>query len=222
MNKKKIDLDNIEELIKIATTEEEIISPRVNNDIITFFNYFNIKPGKFKIKNEILYSIYRHWSKDPKERIPFISFVNKILEKDSRQNNFISVESIKLHQNLYEFLNKNLKPVKKVRNFKNHFESFLNYYNFKSGDFFVKESSMYYLYDKWTYENKNKNPIGEITLLKFCNMYLPTKTVKENNKIIKYLGINKEIMKATLEQLEFASKWNEIRYEKRQKRIKKK
>lgn len=220
--KKKIDLYNIEELQKIALSNEEVVSPLVNNDIINFLNHFKIKSGRFKINSRILYSIYKTWSKEPRVERTFFRFVNRILEKDRSNNCLISLESIRLHQDLYEFLNKNKKSVEKVKNYKAHFESFIKYCGFTPGDFYIKESALYYIYDAWTYKNKNKSPLGEATLLRFFNTYFEIKKTKENNKIVKYLGINKDNMKTTLEQLEFASKWNEIRYEKKRESKKRK
>lgn len=216
-NKTNITLD-LNSLIEIATGDGNAQSIKITDDILTFAIDFNIKAGKFKIKNDILYSIYKNWSKKAKPREKFSKALGRLVEIDNKGNSFISVSAIKLHQDLYEFLNKKSRPKEKVRSYKSHFESFLKYYGFESGDFFIKESSIYYLYDKWTYKNKNKSSLKEQTLLKFCSMYLPVKTIKVNKCEIRYLGINRNKMTTTLEQLEFAAKWNEIRNGKKEKR----
>lgn len=209
--------EDLSKLIEIANSNEESGESKVTDDILTFLVNFNVKTGKFKIRTNVLYSIYKNWSKDPKSNQKFSSYLGKIVHLDNGGNCYISVSSIKLHEDLYRYLSTKSRPKEKVRNYKTHFESFLKYYGFKPGDFFIKESSIYYLYDKWVYKNKNRKPLNEPTILKFCSIYLTSKTTKQNKKLIRYLGINRDEMTTTLEQLEFAAKWNDIRHEKKRK-----
>lgn len=202
----------LESLTEIASSDEQVDGIKVTDDILTFMVKFNIKDGKFRIKRDVLYSLYKSWSKKPKSKYSFSKYVNRLIADGDSRNYFINLSSLKLHQDLFEYLNSKERPTEKVRNYKNHFDAFLKHYGFEKGDFFIRESSFYYLYDKWVYANKSKLALKEATILNFCNMYFDSKTLKDGI----YLGINKDNMTATLEELEFATKWNNIRNEKKE------
>lgn len=208
---KKIDLNNIDELTKIALSDEKIVLS--NDDIISFLNVFNITQGRFKIKSDVLYSIYKHWSKDPKTHIGFAKFLNRVLI-GKRGYFYISLSALDIQQTLYEFLDKKSRSVLKVPKYKQHFDHFLNWLGFISGDFYIKQDCLYWLYDKWTYERKIKKVLADKELIKFSDIYFKHKRLKDG----KYLGIDSTQMKTTIEQLQFATKWNEVRNEKKQKR----
>ena len=58
---------------------------------------------------------------------------------------------------------------------KRHFDSFLNFYQIKSGKTWVPWHSLYHLYDKWTYNNGTKNTLSEYNFVTFLNLYFKRK-----------------------------------------------
>jgi hypothetical protein len=64
----------------------------------------------------------------------------------------INQNAIKLTHMAYKAFQKESKKLNS-KFWSKHFENFLNLYDLKSGDFWVEDSILYFIYDKYTHEN---------------------------------------------------------------------
>lgn len=167
-----------------------------HNDVYDFIYANRLVKGNNIVTSKLLYKLYRNWSKNPVTRKTFSGDVAYLIENihSNGQNNF----KLNLNENI--ILKKTLEHTKKLdkthsKPYKTHFDNYLNRYNIKSGTFYVKDTVLYNLYDKWTYENKKKHSLNIINFKNFCKLYFPKyRVIKKvwwfpiDDSIIKYLS----------------------------------
>lgn len=187
--------------------------PNVNSDVIynwptdvmDFISFYNLKQGTEHVTTKLLYRLYRHWSKDP---LIIKAFVNTLTDifPSSRigKSTTIMLDKKTLHisQEVYKYLETLDKT--KSKGWTKHFNTFLEYYSIKKGGLYIKNNVLYSLYDKWTYGNKNRRPLGYKQFNKFCKVFFKQKIVDNNrwsavdNSIEQYLTDDLiQLMKAT-------------------------
>src|ERR1700733_1548250 len=65
-----------QELLDAISKEEpaptvSIQQPTFGNDIVSFLSFYEIQPGKDKVRFQMMYHLYRLWSKDPVSKETF-------------------------------------------------------------------------------------------------------------------------------------------------------
>lgn len=197
MTKKPITQISSEDLLKLleggSFTEKNI--PEQKNDIIEFISQFNLKQGEERVTLGLLYQFYSAWSKNRVNR--------KIFSYNIGLYFFIKDSYILLNGDYLQLLKStaNKLPKKRIktkrRYFKKHFENYLNKYSINKGSFFVKDSILYNLYDKWTYGFKKRNPLKLSQLNEFFKIFkFESKSVNNN----KWFGLDKSIIKYLTEE----------------------
>lgn len=195
-SKKPINKIDVDELIKIAQTEsKEKQAYHHLNDISSFVHFIKINPGSNAVSFKTLYNLYRDWSNNPVKKY---TFNNQL--KTSYSYKQIGIHKYyffdKTELDLREILNaekqRKVKDYTKTKSKKNHFDSFLNFYNIKPGDYYIEDFVLYNLYDKWTYKNKNKSPFSMKNFRGFCNLYF----LKKENKVkaFYWYGVEKSVL----------------------------
>jgi len=174
MSKKALTELTDEELNKLLDNTIESNTISGINDINEFISTYNIKSGSFRIPTKLLYKIYKSWSKDPLRGKTFTNNLTDLFPVIRYGSGFMLCLN-KDVWNLKEDFNKHFKPLNKTKNknYKEHFDNFLKHYNIENGSFFIKDSVLYNLYDKWTYKNKKRHPLGEAQFINFCRLYFP-------------------------------------------------
>lgn len=174
MSKKVLTELSDEELNKLLDNSIESNTVYITNDINDFISTFNIKSGSYRVPSKLLYKIYMQWSKDPLRPKTFTNCLTDLFPviRYGVGNLFCLNKDV---FKLKEEYQKSFKPLDKTKSksYKNHFDSFLNHYKIKKGGFFIKDSVLYNLYDKWTYKNKNRHPLGKTQFINFCRFYFP-------------------------------------------------
>lgn len=144
------------------------------NDINDFISIYNIKSGSFRVPIKLLFKIYKQWSKEPLKANTFANLLTDLFPSIKYGKGLLlclNKDVWKLKEEFDKYFKTNSKT--KSKSYKTHFDAFLKHYHIKNGCFFIKDSILYNLYDKWTYKNNNKRPLGKIQFINFCRLYFP-------------------------------------------------
>lgn len=176
MSKKIITELTDEELNKLLedSSNSESITVFNKNDINEFISVYGIKSGTYQVSIKLLGKLYRQWSKDPIHPRTFANCLTDLFPYiRGGDSNFLCVNKDvwKLKEVFDNYFKSQEKT--KMKHYKTHFDAFINYYKLKKGSFFIKDNVLYNLYDKWTYKNKNNNPLIKSQFINFCKLYFP-------------------------------------------------
>lgn len=183
---------NTEDLLRVIESshkeEPEKEVPEIleyTNDILPFLSKFNIIPGDKMIKKNLLFSIYKAWSKNPKKKKEFILEMNKyfrVRSPDGSNYFYINKNAMSLTHEIYQKYKKHNKKVTS-RHWVQHFEDFLNYHALESKNYWIHINILYFLYEKYLHERKlNTSPsaiLNKHNFESFCNLYLQKKITKD-------------------------------------------
>lgn len=206
---------------KLSETEELIIYPNLNNDVSTFLSVYDIQPGKDTVPHRTLYELYKVWSKNPISKDKFELEIGKYLLshlKGPKRYYLINQKALRLTKAAWEFILKRSIDKTKSPPWKRHFDSFIEKYSIKPGNYFLESYVLYDLYDQYVYEIGKKQPLGEHQFINFCRIYFPKSRLTESR--ISWFGVDKSIKKhITKERLQRLRK---SRYDQNQAKNKKK
>ena len=195
-----LEIDELLELVeKENYTQEEIkdSSVSINDPILTFIQAFGLKPGDHPVPQKAIFSLYTHWAKYPLKRRTFYNrFSNYFVTQPLYSRNYylLDKDSLAISKRTIELQIKDKHPRTKNKNYKNHFESFLKAHKLERGTFWVPFQTLYHVYDKWTYKNKNLKPLGRDSFYDYCCMYF---NYKENRNLRAWFRVSstfKEIL----------------------------
>lgn len=191
--------DSLEE----ASGEEQYEQLNKDNVVYLFVRNFNLRPGKIQIPVTKLYKIYKLTTHSP---ITYTKF--RLGLKD-----YIQIDKA------MAFINTNMDEVMMVvavekkktetlsqRSLKKY-EKFLAANNIQDGtDLYITATSLYYFFDKWTYDNKLLGmPLRRFT--KLTNLYL-TNTKQITTDI--HYGVDKKFYDGiTEEEISKAKNWSQ-------------
>lgn len=203
MNKiKSLNQLSDEELLKLLENPEDIDFVRENsNDVLSFIHFFNIQPGRTKVKSYFLYILYKDWSKLPIKRKEFSLEMSKYLDLNSHSFFYIDRNHLKLLQKSYEILQKKSHNDPLLgKNKKIHFEHYLKFYNIKLGNYWIEREILYFYYDKWCYKNKLKmNVLSEKNFNRFIKIYFKDVKMTKDYKI--WVNVDEKVLKITQEDI---------------------
>lgn len=191
---------SLEELLKDLENPSESETIQVEEDsILTFLSFYNIEPGKEKIKDTLLYKLYKQFTKDPKSAQGFHtaigSYIPTVTEFNYQRFYLINQKVLNLSKRALEFLKKDVKarPRHRVISLRIHFDNYMKKYALEPKDEFIWASFdvLYNLYDKWTYEIKKKNRLSLEEFRKLCQIYL----IHKENKTAQWFKVNISITK---------------------------
>jgi hypothetical protein len=215
--------DELEEALK--RTESSNTIHDAGNDVVNFLISFKIKPGIHRIKDKLLYQLYRTWTKE--EYITAYQFnlqCGKYLKRRQSGKNFyytISKSNFKLTEEANKYLEQFVTNKTKSPRYKLHFDNFLRNHNIKAGLYFVQSYVLYYLYDIWTYSIKKHNPLGEIQFFNFCKLYFKQRRIGSNR--VAWFGISKSIKDVVNEEtFKKAEAWGQGKEQKKKAKSKQK
>ena len=213
----------LEELLDSAntpTSESELVPSNdiTDSDVFTFINALKILPGAKKVQKRLLYTIYRNWSTEPVTKVSFSNFIQMFFEFDQLHYK-LSLDALELLRIPFKVIRKIKQDGTKSKSRKQHFEAFLSFYKLAPGSFYVETGILYYLYDKWTYNNNNKRPMSLKVFFKFLGIYFEKKRLLSSK--VSFFGINIAGSNVTQEEFITAQKWARKYHEKKSKVYKK-
>lgn len=160
--------------------ENPVSSPNtITNNIIDFISVYNLKTGDEPIKIRLLYNLYKAWTKNPlSPRIFSNTLTNLFTSKQSAGNTlvYLNKSAINVHTEVLKLV----EPADKTRQkgWTDHFNKYLLHYGIKKGGLFIANNVLYNLYDKWTYKNNNRRPLGPNQFNNFCKVFFEYKNVQ--------------------------------------------
>lgn len=146
-------LDNAQLLNLIKDTDKEVEDIHVlNDDISNFLSFYNINPGNEKVSKRTLFKLYKAWTTAVKS-YKLTGFVQQLLRKQFEVDYnkiFIDKNQINIDVLILKKLEtKPKKPRDRSDRYRERFERFLNEYDIKSGNTWVKSKSLYDLQKKY-------------------------------------------------------------------------
>lgn len=177
-----------EDLLKALETKEEIIKINEDNDILGFFNFYNIKNGNTKVQFKALFKLYNLWSKQPLGKETFYSML-RMYFRTGRMGDYkvayISVNSLAIGEKTLELLKEKKEDPTKSPARRRHFNNFLEKYHISPGKDLIELEVLLFLYDKWTYEIKRKTKMAYATIIKMFKIDFEIKQPKQNKYWVK-------------------------------------
>ena len=214
---------NLDELIEAASKESKeavqttgTASSILESDIFTFITKLNINPGTKKVNKKLLYKLYRNWSSEPATNGSFALFMGMFFESNAKAY-FLNLDALQIVRTPVPYIRKVKRDKTKSKNYKVHFEKFMEFYGLANGSCYVPSYVLYYMYDKWTYDNKNKKPMSDKQFFNFCGIYFDKKRLESSK--ISFFGINEDIKNTylTKDRLDIIHQWGRKLNEKRTK-----
>ena len=164
------------------------------NDIFSFLAFFELTPGEFEIKKNVLYSIYFSWSEDPMKRSKFYQCMSAYIPLSSGLTKYYTINKpiMKLTYEAYKKFKKEAWQLKS-KNFMKQFKHFLGIMEIKPGEFWIERELLHFIYDKYTliFDKTRKGVITEQTFYKFCDIFF--KYTRTKNGIM--YAVNEEVTK---------------------------
>lgn len=212
---------SVEDLLKFAQSEKEDSStPEISTEsdnVLSFLMAFQIKPGKDKVTGRLFYELYKKWATDPVSKVAFSLKFNMYIAPDNDARYYsVDRSGFKIGQEVEKYLLANSRPVTKSKTYKNHFEHFLKKYSLKPGKRFVEVFVLYYLYDKWTYQIKKKQPLGPVQFQSLCKLYFKNRRISSSR--VAWFGVDGDglFSNLTIKQIDNIRKGRKMRYGKSQ------
>lgn len=182
-----------EENSEISTlTDEE----KIENIVIRFLVYYDIKPGRYSINAKLLYKLFKKWAKD--NDVSYKQFFLKLSKQFSVKNKAFNYKR-SLHfkvnvslSSITKFFEDNKKKGIHLRRTKNHLrymEEFLNVHNIKPGPVYIESDILYYMFDAYNYKKKRAG-IKYYHFVSMCHLYFKSKQLGYGAM---WFGVNEEI-----------------------------
>lgn len=198
MNERKklpteVDLNSLLESLNNDDGKEQIID--YHNDIVPFLSKYEIKPGEHLLKRNLLYKLYRLYSKDPRGLQAFSIEVNKYLVQicQGRTEYYkINQDSFKLSEEVHRLLQKPKRDFTKSPVMKKHFEQYMGRFELKPGNYWIEGYLLYLLYDGWYYQSGRKAPIGYKNFIKLCRLYFKSERITANR--VTWFAVDEQLL----------------------------
>lgn len=204
---------SIEQLLDIYANSKEItpeeLQPEVlqANDVLGFVSFYNIQPGPNTVTQETVWRLYQAWSSNPVKRLVFARRINPFIQTISRGQSrcyLLNESTLNLSNKTLKLLSSHIQDKRKNPHYKRHFEAYLNFYKFneKVDGTWIESNVLFYLYDKWTYRNNCKNPLGRQTFVSFCKTYLgtPRRVRKITDSKVLFFQVNSNLYRHITEK----------------------
>jgi hypothetical protein len=195
---------SVEELLGLMGSSSEKINEeqpqsdedKLQNIVIKFLVYYDIKPGRYTINARTLYKLFRSWNKDHDMTYP--EFFRNLFHQFPKKHKIINYklyDHIKINKSLSTIVTHlEEKPKKKINTTKGknqlrYMEEFLSIHNIKEGSVYIESDILYYLFDYYNHKKKRK-PINFIAFVSMCHLYFKTRQLGYGSV---WFGVNEAI-----------------------------
>lgn len=158
------------------------------NDVLTFISAFGIEPGREKIKQHTLFTIYKAWSQNPMKKQEFLKEMRNFLpscQVSAARAFSINHSAIKLTHEAYKhYTNENIRL--KSKHWAIHYENFLKFHALTPGKYWIYADMLYFIYDKYTHatglDKTGVHHMTSNTFSVYSKIYLKHKKTKNGIK----------------------------------------
>lgn len=144
----------LEALLDAAENEETaavVDTTPVQDEVVIFLKHYDINPGEHPVSARILHSVYKLWSKEPKNYHVFKASLSLVLKESDFKEHFDLDKDLK---NVWE----KMELVKRRKRRRGHMstrtqqkvDNFFNERSVKPGKFWVDVERVYDLYVSWS------------------------------------------------------------------------
>jgi hypothetical protein len=185
---------NTEEQQEFKELNEE---DKIQNVVIKFLIFYDIKPGIYKINGKTLYKLFRSWNRgnDPISYDLFVKQMNGQFKTKNqmlygKNNPYFSVSTslAKITKHIEE-KSKKIVRFKKSKNYLRYMEEFLNRHNIKPGNIYVESDVLYYMFDSYQH-NKKRKMMNYFNFISLCNLFFETRELGLGTT---WFGVSEEI-----------------------------
>lgn len=179
MKKSITELSEKELLDLLGSNPDQLKIYEWNTDIMEFISVYNLKSGNEYITTKLLYRLYCLWSKNPVKRKTLTNTLMDLFPSVRTGDSHVVLlnkSAMNLKEEAYLYIKSKNKI--KNRNYKDHFDSYINHYSIKNGGLFIKDTVLYNLYDKWCY--KKRHPLSFKQFNNFCKLYFKEKLIDKH------------------------------------------
>lgn len=163
----------INQVNDLSSLEEGPVSNNTNYDnILDFISFYNIKPGTHKVKNSMLYKLYKAWTNEINfNKHEFPIKMNSLFENVGG-NILINIDTINLTSKAKEvFFKPVLRQGKKTKEIKRHIEMFLTSHKITNGKYSIDGNILFYMYKQWV-KDKRKKTLKYTDFMVYMTYYL--------------------------------------------------
>lgn len=204
-----------EELLDLLKEKEIDVVIDTSNKFISFLYTFGIEPGNYPVKSSLIHDLFKLYFKSRVSERIFINNITKYIPQDSNNCLLININTFTILSKYYTLINETTVDVTKSFVFKKHFENYLTKFGLKSGETFIEAPVLFEFYLKWCKEIKRTRKFSYTSFINLLKIYFnKSKIIKDH---VDLFGIDKNLLKITLEDIERTRKETNV---KRNKKIK--
>lgn len=191
----------VEELLSLIGSPTEEIKHKseeeyVENEVIRFLAYYDIKPGNYKINTRVLFRLFKSWSKNKTYKYQtFLRNMFNQLQSGRKTHNAEKSVYLKVDKSLLSitrFLEES-KPkrvnFRKTLFYKKFMEEFIEEHKLASGPIYVEADILYYLFDFYN-QKKKRRMISFERFVSMCHLYFSEKQLGFGST---WFGVNESI-----------------------------
>lgn len=187
---------SIDELLNALEKEENHDSNATSLDdniVLSFVQRFSLTSGEHKVRVNLLWKLFKMWA--PWHGLTRGEFGKRLYQIIPSNNNYIKLtkENQELADKIDVLFHKKNQALKHTGVYKIRFEHFLKVHNLSPGDLYVEADILYYLHDKWCYNQRpSKSPLGENTFNGLCRLYINHKYLAGESNMV-WFGVSENI-----------------------------
>lgn len=186
----------LEELLAIVEDHKKESSIEAkydfNDDVLNFLLSSNIKSGKESVQSQLIYKIYKNWSKNPLDKHLFTIRLKEYLKQGTLGSFYINKNAYILSSDFYKMLKR--QKAKSDVNSSIVFFEFLENKKIKRGDKYFRSYVLYEMFLEWIKSGGYKK-------IKY-RLFLQIGKTALNHKItlkeVNYFGINQNLRETFL------------------------
>lgn len=160
----------------------------LKDDVLNFSSVFKIEAGDRPIKADLVYRIYKNWSRNPVTRNSFTNKLGEFLPKDGKYY-LLKHNIFQLTKLTKTLLEQRQKKTKRRIN-REYFQSFFDHYSIKDGKLYIEGYILYYLYQEWCDKFKRKYFYKHQPFLLALKVFLNTR----NSRSITFFRVDQSIL----------------------------
>lgn len=192
-----------EELLASLESAEDVESTTWTNDVPHFLSHFRFEQGEFKVRVNLLFALYRLYSKAPLKQAQFTNTVSQFIEYNHPYFK-INVKPIKIAKVVHS------KKLEISVNFlanlaiKKHFERFIKDKNIKVGKYWIESIMLYEVYRHYCIDKKIAIRLDPNRFARLTQLYFRSKRVGSSKGLmflINLESVQDTLTKETIQQV---------------------
>jgi hypothetical protein len=180
-----------EDLLASLETAEDTETTEWSNDVPYFLSHFKFEQGQNKVKNNLIYRLYRLYSKKPVSQCEFSATVSQFIEYNGKYFK-MNVKPMRIAKVVNTKVKDKKISIATNLVYKAKYEKFLKECDVKKGRTWVEGLILYEIYRHYAINNNFKSKLSQPCFILISKLYFKTKRIGESNAV--WFNIDKEIV----------------------------